>query len=336
MNFLFLVIFKILMGLLDGATASSELFNLTLLVTGETRGRLMPVDAKLNECSYEESIDNYGGNCVGGMARKYTYVNNRIASGINYLLLDTGSDFFGTDYYYEFGSTYMANFMGLFNYHAVGISKADFYHKSSALGQYINRFKLTSPSTVFLSNNVDVSSDPFLSLNGISIFLPYKVFRVKDRFVAVISSEDPSIVATTSLGPTVIVNRGGNATTEQMLLSTLTSISKSHPTCNIIIWMAPLYLDISISIVQHVYGIDALIAAPYSFSDLSKTVPPIPSILSYGNTIFSLGGIVNYGGASILDITLSFDSTGGLVSVTGGEIVLTNNSVTPSLGIFLI
>ena len=66
-------------------------------------------------------------------------------------------------------------------------------------------------------------------------------------------------------GPTVIFNQAGNITSAQILLTTIRSITVSHPQCNIIVLITPITLDDSIILAQSISGIDIILSSPYQY-----------------------------------------------------------------------
>lgn len=68
---------------------------LTILFTGSLRGAVLPVDANGIECTPVQ-VEASTPTCVGGAARRTAFVRATAAAAANSLILDGGSNFWGS------------------------------------------------------------------------------------------------------------------------------------------------------------------------------------------------------------------------------------------------
>ncbi|MER2600370.1 MAG: 5'-nucleotidase C-terminal domain-containing protein [Caldilineales bacterium] len=163
------------------AASADEPITLTILHTNDTHARIE---------SFTES------NVVqGGVARRYTAIQQVRAEGGNVLLVDAGDPFQGTLFFNYWQGLEEAHFMNALGYQAMAIGNHEFDSGPSALSRFID-----AANFPVLSANIDASAQ--VSLTG--QIEPYTVITVTGEPVGVfgLTTEDTPFIS--SPGPDVI------------------------------------------------------------------------------------------------------------------------------------
>jgi 2',3'-cyclic-nucleotide 2'-phosphodiesterase (5'-nucleotidase family) len=230
----------------------------------------------------------------------------------------------------------------LHRYDVVGFSEGDFFQGPAVLGAYLDTFASTSPNTVFVLSNVDVSREPSLLRNGIPKFVPYTVFSRGGAKVAFLCTVPSDLATRSSSGPTVVVNRGGNATTAQIVAATVRDINTLHPDISLIVWLTGDYIGVADQVAVQGLGVQVVLSPLYYDTSTSRTtVPQNPQVRStvlstpLSPDFFASAGIVLRRGSSVGTVALTMSAPRVLLSssVTGGLVRLSNTSVTPNMGV---
>ena len=107
-------------------------FELVILHTNDVHARFEQTNRFSAACSADDAAAN---NCYGGVARRYTAVEElRQQKPNNTILLDAGDQFQGTLWFSEYQGRATSYFMNLLGYDAM-VSHTDSYYVSSPLTQ---------------------------------------------------------------------------------------------------------------------------------------------------------------------------------------------------------
>lgn len=165
------------------AVSADEPFNLTILHTDDTHARI--------ESFTESNV------LQGGVARRYTAIQQVKAEGGNVLLVDAGDAFQGTLFFNYWQGQEAAHFMNALGYQAMAVGNHEFDSGPATLARFIQ-----ATDFPVLSANIDASAQ--VSLTG--LIEPYTVLEVGGESVGVfgLTTEDTSYIS--SPGPDVIFN----------------------------------------------------------------------------------------------------------------------------------
>lgn len=162
------------------AASADEPFTLTILHTNDTHARI-------------ESFTD-GGVLQGGVARRYTAIQQVKAEGGNVLLVDAGDAFQGTLFFNYWQGQEAAYFMNALGYQAMAIGNHEFDSGPPALSRFID-----AANFPVLSANIDASAE--ISLTG--KIEPYTVIEIGGEQIGIfgLTTEDTSFIS--SPGPNV-------------------------------------------------------------------------------------------------------------------------------------
>jgi subtilisin family serine protease len=161
-----------------------EIQSFTLLHTNDTHARLEP-------------FQPWGEPVQGGVARRYTAIQEVKAEGRNVILLDAGDAFQGTLYFNVWQGEEEAYFMNALGYQAMAVGNHEFDSGPAALADFIDLADFP-----VLSANIDASAEPTLA----GLIEAYTVLDVGGEQVGVfgLTTEETSILS--SPGPNVVFN----------------------------------------------------------------------------------------------------------------------------------
>ncbi|XP_041352239.1 snake venom 5'-nucleotidase-like [Gigantopelta aegis] len=130
-------------------------FQFSILHTNDVQSRFEETDQKGNECTEKDKNEN---SCVGGFARMKTFIDKTRADNDHVLLLDAGSQYTGTLWFYVYGGSLVAKFMNLLGYDAMSLGNHEFDSGSKGLLPLLNDANFS-----ILGANINASLDPYLS-----------------------------------------------------------------------------------------------------------------------------------------------------------------------------
>jgi 5'-nucleotidase len=144
-----------------------------------------------------ESFEPWGQPLQGGIARRYTAIQQVRAEGGNVLLVDAGDAFQGTLFFNQWQGEEEAHFMNTLGYQAMAVGNHEFDSGPAVLGDFIQMADFP-----VLSANVDASAEPALA----GLIQPYAVLEVGGEEIGVLglTTQDASNIS--SPGPNVIFN----------------------------------------------------------------------------------------------------------------------------------
>ncbi len=164
------------------AVAADEPFTLTILHTNDTHANIQPCMATCNNQN------------LGGVARRYTAIQQVKAEGGNVLVVDAGDPFQGTLFFNYWQGQEASYFMNALGYQAMAIGNHEFDSGPPALARFIQ-----DADFPVLSANIDASAQ--VSLTG--LIEPYTIIEVAGEQVGVfgLTTEDTTFIS--SPGPDV-------------------------------------------------------------------------------------------------------------------------------------
>ena len=157
---------------------------ITLLHTNDTHAHL-------------ESFQPWGDVLQGGVARRYTAIQQVKAEGGNVILVDAGDAFQGTLFFNVWQGEEEAYFMNALGYQAMAVGNHEFDSGPAALANFINLADFP-----VLSANIDASAEPTLA----GLIPAYTVLDVAGEQVGIfgLTTEETSFIS--SPGPNVVFN----------------------------------------------------------------------------------------------------------------------------------
>ena len=175
-------------------------FSMTLLHTQDENGNVLPMDLRENypctpvNASYYEPVK--GGPCVGGIARRVTYISEVRANVSNVMLVDAGNSLVGSLYYLVFGSQMMADYLGAMRYDAVKVDVHDFTANVSQIGLLAS--DMANTTATVCNNIVNANNDSRIEAYSATI-LPYKIVTYSDgqsvAFTGTMAADVNSLIA---------------------------------------------------------------------------------------------------------------------------------------------
>ena len=164
------------------AVSADEPITVTILHTNDTHANIQPCMSTCNN-----------GN-LGGVARRYTAIQQVKAEGGNVLLVDAGDYFQGTLFFNYWQGQEASHFMNALGYQAAAIGNHEFDSGPPALARYIDAAEFP-----VLGANIDASAQ--VSLTG--MIEPYTIITVGGQQIGVfgVTTEDTTFIS--SPGPDV-------------------------------------------------------------------------------------------------------------------------------------
>jgi len=176
------------------AGAQSGEYTLVVLHTNDVHARIDQFDGQGNTCDEEEEAAN---ECLGGVARRKTVIDQVRDEGGNVVLLDGGDQFQGTLFYNQYKGAAAQEMMNDLGYDAMAVGNHEFDDGPGTLGSFI-----AGTDFPVLSANIDASAEPSLA----GKIQPYTVLEVGGEKIGVVgyTTEDTGILS--SPGPNVKFN----------------------------------------------------------------------------------------------------------------------------------
>ncbi|XP_063951730.1 snake venom 5'-nucleotidase-like [Lytechinus pictus] len=305
--------------LISRVKLSFGFFNLTILHTNDCSDRIEEFSGSGSTCTPEIRADD---GCFGGVARRSTVLKDIREGGTgneSIILLDTGDQFQGTDWFYVYKGNSTAHFMNLLEYDVMGLSKNEFLRGVPGLIPFLNLIDFPA-----VSSNIDTSNEPALQ----SLLSRSRVITVGGEKVGVVGVTKPD---TPQLTPT------GNLTFLPVIESVQAAVDNlvDDQGVNKIIALSDSSFDIDQEIARSVRGVDIVVGGHFNtflytgdppYDDNAKKGDyPLVINPSYNDslevlvvTAYRLGKYLGY-----LEVT--FDDDGVVTSYAGNPIVLDKN-----------
>jgi 5'-nucleotidase/UDP-sugar diphosphatase len=177
-----LVAIALMLSLVPTAWADGPI-TVTILHTNDTHAHL-------------ESFEPFEQPLQGGVARRYTAIQQIKAETANVLLLDAGDAFQGTLFFNQWQGEEEAHFMNALGYQAMAVGNHEFDSGPGALAGFIEKANFP-----VLSANLDVSAEPALT----GLVQAYTVLEVEGEKVGVLGLTTEETALISSPGPNVVL-----------------------------------------------------------------------------------------------------------------------------------
>ena len=178
-----LVLVTLVLSLVPAAWAQGPL-TVTILHTNDTHAHL-------------ESFEPFGEPLQGGVARRFTAIQQVKGEGGNVILVDAGDAFQGTLFFNQWQGEEEAHFMNALGYQAMAVGNHEFDAGPATLGSFIDKANFP-----VLSANIDASAEPSLA-GRIEAYTILDVGGERVGILGLTLQETPSI---SSPGANVVFN----------------------------------------------------------------------------------------------------------------------------------
>ncbi len=213
------------------AVSADEPITVTLLHTNDTHANIQPC---MSTCSNQN---------LGGVARRYTAIQQVKAEGGNVLLVDAGDYFQGTLFFNYWQGQEASHFMNALGYQAAAIGNHEFDSGPPALARYIDDAEFP-----VLGANIDASAQ--VSLTG--MIEPYTIITVGGQQIGVFGVTTPDTTFISSPGPDVTFD--DVTTTAQATVAALQGMG-----VNKIVALTHIGYDLDLDLAAAVSGIDVIV-----------------------------------------------------------------------------
>uniref|UniRef100_K7G2H3 5'-nucleotidase n=1 Tax=Pelodiscus sinensis TaxID=13735 RepID=K7G2H3_PELSI len=258
--------------------------------------------------------------CYGGVARRYTKVEEIRATHPNVLLLDAGDQYQGTVWFSYFKGREVVRFMTLLGYDAMALGNHEFDNGLDGLVDPL----LKNVNFAILSANIKASKSVASKIAG--YFQPYKILHV--------GSEKIGIVGYTTVETSFLSNPGKDLIFEDEVKALQPHVDKLTTLgVNKIIALGHSGFSVDQKIAQKVRGIDIVIGG--HTNTFLYTGPPPSSEVPEGDYPFLVksddGRLVPvvqaYAFGKYLGyLNVTFDDQGNVIAASGNPIIL-NSSI---------
>lgn len=174
MNKISFFLVLLILSVMSGCITSGSNINITLLHTNDVHARLSQIDDLDQLC---KEVDIELGKCYGGIARRFTKVNQIRKSNENVILLDAGDQFEGTllsaKYHHE-EAHFLMNRLG---YQAMAVGNRELADGPENLARFAKEINFP-----LLSANLDVSGEPALK----NVIKPFTIINSNGHKIGVI------------------------------------------------------------------------------------------------------------------------------------------------------
>lgn len=303
-----------LAALLCLAHAARAAFQLTLLHTNDVHARVEQTSSDSGKCQ-SRPLD-----CYGGVARRYTKIQEIRATHPNVLLLDAGDQYQGTVWFSYFKGREVVRFMNLLGYDAMALGNHEFDNGLDGLLDPL----LKNVNFSILSANIQASRSVASRIAG--YFQPYKILRV--------GSEKIGIVGYTTKETSFLSNPGNDIYFEDEIEALQPHVDKLTTLgVNKIIALGHSGFTVDQKIAQKVRGVDVVIGG--HTNTFLYTGPPPSSEMPAGNYPFLVKSddgrqvpvVQAYAFGKYLGyLNVTFDDQGNVIKTSGNPILL-NSSI---------
>ncbi|KAL4233121.1 5'-nucleotidase [Mactra antiquata] len=189
-------------------------FDLTILHTNDVHARFQQFNKYGSGCSTDDATE---GKCFGGVARRYTKVEEIRRTHDHVLFLDGGDQFMGTSWFTVYGGKAASHFMNMLGYDVMCIGNHEFDLGVGALEQFLGNVTFD-----VVSSNTDVSNEP--NLNGLFTKTTTKEFDGESIGIIGYTTAETSKIS--NPGPTVSFTDVVTAVTQEVASLELQGINK--------------------------------------------------------------------------------------------------------------
>ncbi|XP_005073717.1 5'-nucleotidase [Mesocricetus auratus] len=301
------------LGALLSLWPAARTWELTILHTNDVHSRLEQTSEDSTKCLNASQ-------CVGGVARLYTKVQQIRREEPNVLLLDAGDQYQGTIWFTVYKGIEVAHFMNILRYDAMALGNHEFDNGVEGLIDPLLR-KVKFP---ILSANIKAQGSLATQIPG--LYLPYKILSVGGEVVG--------IVGYTSKETPFLSNPGTNLVFEDEITALQPEVDKLKTlNVNKIIALGHSGFEMDKLIAQKVKGVDIVVGGHsntflYTGNPPSKEVPAgkYPFIVTSDDgrkvpvvQAYAFGKYLGY-------LKVEFDDKGNVITSHGNPILL-NSSI---------
>ncbi|XP_034621988.1 5'-nucleotidase isoform X2 [Trachemys scripta elegans] len=307
-----------LAALLCLAHAARAAFQLTLLHTNDVHARVEQTSRDSGKCQSRRS--GHPQDCYGGVARRYTKIQEIRATHPNVLLLDAGDQYQGTVWFSYFKGREVVRFMNLLGYNAMALGNHEFDNGLDGLLDPL----LKNVNFSILSANIQASRSVASRIAG--YFQPYKILHV--------GSEKIGIVGYTTKETSFLSNPGKEIYFEDEIEALQPHVDKLITLgVNKIIALGHSGFTVDQKIAQKVRGVDVVIGG--HTNTFLYTGPPPSNEMPAGNYPFLVTSddgrqvpvVQAYAFGKYLGyLNVTFDDQGNVIRTSGNPILL-NSSI---------
>jgi 5'-nucleotidase/UDP-sugar diphosphatase len=245
----------------SASAADTASFTLSILHTND-------VHSHYNQYSNDGSICTDEANCLSGVARMKTLIDQLRISEPNSILVDAGDQFQGTLYYKLFKADIVTLTMNTLGYQAMAIGNHEFDDGPQTLANLVDG--VTFP---VLGTNLDVSAEPTLAGKLFTI----TVITVGGEDIGLIGLTTPDTSFLSKPGPNVVFN--DPAASAQNAVNTLQTLGVDK-----IIALTHLGYNEDIALAQTVDGLDVIVGGHSHTFVYTPTLPVSFTPPSYPKT----------------------------------------------------
>ena len=298
--------------------AEPAAFPLTILHTNDAH-------AHYTEYHNDGSTCSDGKDCLGGVARLKTLVDQeRAAANGSAILVDAGDQFQGSLHYYLFKDQIVADTMNALGYQAMAIGNHEFDDGPALLGSLAGKLKFP-----ILGANLDVSKEPSLA----GKLADSTVLTVNGEKIGLIGLTTPDTASLSKPGATVVFN--DPVTSAQAAVDALQAQG-----VNKIVALTHLGYSVDTDLATRVKGIDVIIGGhshtfiyqptdpiqfqnpPYGKYGPLTPAGPYPTVMKDPNGDTVVVTTANYWDTLLGKLQVTFDSQGKLSSFSGNPLYL--------------
>ncbi len=299
------ILFVFLFGVAPAGAQGGD-YELVILHTNDVHARIDQFDGSGNTCDEDELAAD---ECLGGVARRKTVVDQVRGEGGNVVLLDAGDQFQGTLFYNQYKGGAAQEMMNALGYDGMAVGNHEFDDGPGTLASFIR-----GANFPVLSANIDASAESELA----NLIQPYSVLEVGGEKIGVVgySTEDTAILS--SPGPSVKFTN-----IEQAVQSAIDELTGQG--INKIIAVSHGGFGKDREVAQNVTGLDVIVAGhtnTYLSNTDEEAEGPYPVVINApdGNPVLLVSDFT--WGKYLGRLDVIFDENGVATSYAGGPILL--------------
>ena len=299
-----LVLVALTLSLLPVAWAQGP-FTLTILHTNDTHAHL-------------ESFQPFNEPLQGGVARRYTAIQQVKAEGGNVILVDAGDAFQGTLFFNQWQGEEESHFMNVLGYQAMAVGNHEFDLGPAGLASFVQQAAFP-----VLSANLDASTDPDLG----GLIKAYTVLDVAGEKVGVFGLTTPDTAFISSPGPNV--DFGDATDAAQAMVEALEGQG-----INKIVALTHLGYSVDQKLATAVDGVDVIVGghSHTPLGDMEGAQGPYPTVVTAPGGDPVLVVTAYDWGRYLGRLDVSFDANGKIETYEGKPIFI-DESIPEDVGI---
>ena len=278
---------------------ADEPITLTILHTNDTHAHL-------------ESFEPFNQPLQGGVARRYTAIQQVRAEGGNVILVDAGDAFQGTLFFNQWRGEEEAYFMNALGYQAMAAGNHEFDCGPATLASFIKKADFP-----VLSANVDASAEPALA----GLIAAYTVLDVASEKIGVFGLTTEDTASNSSPSPNIVFEDATESTRQAVADLEAQGINK-------IIALTHLGYSVDLTLAAAVDGIDVIVGGHSHtlLGDMEGAAGPYPTVVTSpaGDTVLIVHAYEWGGYLGNLDVTFTAD---GKVESYGGEPIFIDETI---------